>query len=82
MGSIISRTSQLEPCIPVSVYTAPDILRELPFCPCVDNRDKIRESLEDFWISSYHDSRRCGVSVPVLQLSTSFHSVHMNGFAF
>ncbi|MEH2294766.1 DUF4360 domain-containing protein, partial [Nostoc sp.] len=25
MGSIVSRTSQLDPCVPVSVYTAPDV---------------------------------------------------------
>ncbi|MEH1960351.1 MAG: hypothetical protein V7L05_10795, partial [Nostoc sp.] len=26
MGDIIPRTSQLDPCVPVSVYTAPDVL--------------------------------------------------------
>ncbi|WP_242055404.1 hypothetical protein, partial [Nostoc flagelliforme] len=34
MGSIISRTSQLEPDVPLSRHPAPDIL-SFRFCPCV-----------------------------------------------
>ncbi|MCC5647729.1 hypothetical protein LC607_33435, partial [Nostoc sp. CHAB 5824] len=37
MGSIISRTSQLDPCVQLSLHTAPDVL-SLRFCSCVCNR--------------------------------------------
>ncbi|MBC6434209.1 hypothetical protein FM036_27760 [Nostoc sp. HG1] len=37
MGSIISRTSQLDPDVPISVHPAPDVL-SLRFCSCVCNR--------------------------------------------
>jgi hypothetical protein len=41
MGDIIPRTSPLDPCVPVSVYTAPDVL-SFRFCSCVCNRDNSR----------------------------------------
>nr|MBW4635230.1 hypothetical protein [Iphinoe sp. HA4291-MV1] len=39
MGTIMSRTSQLDPDVPISVHPAPDILRAYPFYPCGYNRD-------------------------------------------
>ncbi|PHM07622.1 hypothetical protein CK516_25895 [Nostoc sp. 'Peltigera malacea cyanobiont' DB3992] len=61
MGSVISRTSQLDPCVPVSVYTAPDVL-SLRFCSCGYNRDNSHELPQDYSFSSWHDFRRCGAS--------------------
>jgi hypothetical protein len=36
---IIPRPSQLDPCVPVSVYTAPDVL-SFHFCSCECNRGR------------------------------------------
>jgi hypothetical protein len=46
-GNIISRPSLLDPCVPVSVYTAPDVL-SFRFCSCEYNRGSFRELLEGF----------------------------------
>ena len=64
MGSIISRTSQLDPDVPISVHPAPDVL-SLRFCSCVCNRGNSRELLQDYFSSSWRDFRRCDVGEPV-----------------
>ena len=65
MGDIIPRTSQLDPCVPVSVYTAPDVL-SLRFCSCVCNRGNSHELLPDYFSSSWRDFRRCDADESVL----------------
>ncbi len=64
MRDIIPCTSQLDPCVPVSVYTAPDVL-SFRFCSCVCNRDNSHELLQDYFSSSWRDFRRCDAGVPV-----------------
>ena len=64
MGSIISRTSQLDPCVQLSLHTAPDVLG-LRFCSCACNRGNSRELLQDYFSSSWRDFRRCDVGEPV-----------------
>jgi hypothetical protein len=54
MGDIIPRTSQLDPCVPVSVYTAPDVL-SFRFCSCACNRGNSYELLLDYFSSSWRD---------------------------
>ena len=61
-GSIISRPSQLEPDIPVSVYPAPDSLR-LPFCWCGYIGDRIDVLPSNCWVSSYCGCHQCGGGV-------------------
>jgi len=80
MGSIISRTSLLDPDVPVSVHPAPDIRAGLHPLLSVYNRDKIHAQLVNFWSSSCYDSHRCGVGVLVLHLCTLSHNDHMYGF--
>jgi hypothetical protein len=67
MGVIKLRTSQLDPCVPISVYTAPDILRLL-FCSCGYNRGRIHELLQDCSASNYHDFHLHGADVFFLLL--------------
>lgn len=64
MGDIIPRTSQLDPCVPVSVYTAPDVL-SLRLCSCACNRGNSHELLQDYSFSSWRDFRRCDAGEPV-----------------
>jgi len=53
-GVLPTRTSHLDPDVPVSVHPAPDIL-SLRFCSCVDNRGMIRVLLLDSFVSNYYD---------------------------
>jgi hypothetical protein len=80
MGAIIPRTSPYEPCVRVSLHTAPDILRGLPRCSCGYNRDRIHGWQLGFSVSSCCDFRLGGVGVLVHHLYTSSHSDHMYGF--
>lgn len=65
MGDIIPRTSRLDPCVPVSVYTAPDVL-SFRFCSCACNRDNSHELLPDYFPSNWRDSHRCDADESVL----------------
>ena len=47
IGSIICRTSQLDPDVPVSVHPAPDVL-SFRLCSCGCNRDSFRVQLGGF----------------------------------
>ena len=76
------RASLLEPCLQLSLHTAPDILRVYTLCSCGYNRGRIREWQLDFLISSCCDSHQCGVGVLVLHLYTLIHTFHTHGFAF
>ena len=55
------RPSQLDPYVPVSVHTAPDVL-SCRFCPCERIDDNSDEPLEGCYLSSCYDRHQYGVA--------------------
>ena len=76
MGSIISRTSQLDPDVPISVHPALDVTGS-----CGDIGGIPDGLLCSSWFSNSGDFHQHGVDGLYLQESSLFHKFHTNGFA-
>ena len=72
------RPSHLDPYVPVSVHTAPDVLSNC-FCSCGYSHDSFHEQLEGYWISSCCDCRQDDVNLLVHHRENVVRTVHIYG---